>query len=147
MKFRSDVDGFITGIRFYKGAGNTGTHVGNLWSASGAAARARATFTDETAHRLAAGDLPNAGGDQREYVYVASYFAPNGRYAGDGGLLRRQRRRQRPIHLLADGASGGNGVYRLRGPAASRPSTYQATNYWVDVVFSTDRGPTRPLRP
>ena len=31
VKFRVDVDGFITGIRFYKGAGNTGTHIGNLW--------------------------------------------------------------------------------------------------------------------
>ena len=35
VKFRSDVDGFITGIRFYKGAGNTGTHLGHLWSATG----------------------------------------------------------------------------------------------------------------
>src|SRR3954465_14473880 len=35
MKFRADSDGFITGVRFYKGAGNTGTHVGHLWSATG----------------------------------------------------------------------------------------------------------------
>ena len=27
-----DVAGSITGVRFYKGAGNTGTHVGNLWT-------------------------------------------------------------------------------------------------------------------
>ena len=35
MKFTADVNGSITGIRFYKGAGNTGTHIGNLWTASG----------------------------------------------------------------------------------------------------------------
>ena len=35
VKFRADQAGFITGIRFYKGSGNTGTHVGSLWSASG----------------------------------------------------------------------------------------------------------------
>ena len=32
VKFRSDTDGFVTGVRFYKGTGNTGTHVGHLWS-------------------------------------------------------------------------------------------------------------------
>ena len=32
VKFKSDIDGFITGVRFYKGAANTGTHVGNLWT-------------------------------------------------------------------------------------------------------------------
>ena len=35
MKFQSDVAGFVTGVRFYKGAANTGTHTGNLWSADG----------------------------------------------------------------------------------------------------------------
>ena len=43
-----DVDGFVTAIRFYKGAQNTGTHVGHLWSAAGALL-AEATFTGETA--------------------------------------------------------------------------------------------------
>ena len=35
VKFRSDVGGFVTGVRFYKGAGNTGTHVGHLFDGSG----------------------------------------------------------------------------------------------------------------
>ena len=36
------------GIRFYKAAANTGTHIGNLWTASGQLL-ASATFTNETA--------------------------------------------------------------------------------------------------
>src|SRR5258708_6935497 len=32
VKFRSTVNGSITGIRFYKGSANTGTHIGHLWS-------------------------------------------------------------------------------------------------------------------
>ena len=48
VQFTPDTDGWITGVRFYKGAGNTGTHIGNLWSASGALL-AEATFTSETA--------------------------------------------------------------------------------------------------
>src|SRR5690606_5899246 len=35
VKFRVSFDGFITGIRYYKGALNTGPHQGNLWSSSG----------------------------------------------------------------------------------------------------------------
>src|SRR4051794_16230335 len=35
MRFRSDQSGLIDGVRFYKGAGNTGTHVASLWSSSG----------------------------------------------------------------------------------------------------------------
>jgi hypothetical protein len=35
VKFRPDVNGWIAGIRFYKGQGNTGQHVGSLWTADG----------------------------------------------------------------------------------------------------------------
>ena len=48
VKFTSDVAGTITGIRFYKGAGNTGTHIGHLWTSTGTLL-ASATFTGETA--------------------------------------------------------------------------------------------------
>ena len=48
VKFRSDIAGYITGVRFYKGAGNTGTHTGSLWSRAARCSRT-ATFTNETA--------------------------------------------------------------------------------------------------
>src|SRR4029078_7645663 len=31
VKFRTAVNGYVTGIRFYKGATNTGTHIVSLW--------------------------------------------------------------------------------------------------------------------
>ena len=34
VQFQSSVQGMVTGIRFYKAAANTGTHVGSLWSVS-----------------------------------------------------------------------------------------------------------------
>src|SRR5436309_550264 len=46
LKFRVTTAGFITGIRFYKGAANTGTHIGHLWSSTGTKL-AEATFTNE----------------------------------------------------------------------------------------------------
>ncbi len=41
VKFTSTVKGTVTGIRFYKAAANTGTHVGSLWSSKRDAARIR----------------------------------------------------------------------------------------------------------
>src|SRR6185503_15680425 len=35
LRVRATADGQVTGVRFYKGAHNTGTHVGRLWSSSG----------------------------------------------------------------------------------------------------------------
>ena len=61
VKFKTDTYGIVTGIRFYKASTNTGTHVGNLWTATGQLL-ATATFTGETALRLAAGELRAAGG-------------------------------------------------------------------------------------
>jgi hypothetical protein len=46
VKFRSNLDGIITGIRFYKGPLNTGPHLGNLWTSTGQLL-ASVTFTNE----------------------------------------------------------------------------------------------------
>ena len=48
MKFKADVNGEITAIRFYKSTANTGTHIGNLWTLSGTKL-ASVTFSNETA--------------------------------------------------------------------------------------------------
>src|SRR5256885_853529 len=49
VKFRSDSPGTVTGVRFFKlSSANSGTHIGDLWSASGQLL-ASATFTGETA--------------------------------------------------------------------------------------------------
>src|SRR5438046_9828114 len=47
VKFHADVDGFITGLRFYRGSGITdATHAGYLWTAGGALI-GTATFVNE----------------------------------------------------------------------------------------------------
>src|SRR3954471_10436889 len=48
IKIRSDVNGFITGVRFYKSVANTGLHIGNLWSDTGTLL-ASASFMGESA--------------------------------------------------------------------------------------------------
>src|SRR5262249_22570680 len=114
VKFRSDVAGTITGIRFYKSAGNTGTHGGNLWSTAGATAgarRATVTFTGETASGWQQMNFGTPVAIQPNTVYVASYFAPNGHYSATLDYFATQGVDTPPLHALADGVSGGNGVY------------------------------------
>jgi len=136
VKFTADQDGFITGIRFYKGIGNTGTHVGTLWT-SGGAALASVTFTAETASGWQQAHFASPVPISANTVYVASYFAPNGGYAADSGYFASAGFDSAPLHALADGTSGGNGVYAYAGGTAFPSSTFQSTNYWVDVLFTT----------
>jgi Bacterial Ig-like domain/Secretion system C-terminal sorting domain len=42
---------------------------------------------------------------------------------------------------LATGEDGGNGVYIYSGASAFPNNTYQSSNYFADVVFSTSTGP------
>lgn len=133
VKFQSSTSGRITGIRFYKGAGNGGTHVGNLWTAGGVLL-ASATFAGETATGWQQVNFASPVAINAGTTYVASYFAPQGRYAFNANYFATAVT-SGPLTALATGTSGGNGVYRY-GAASSFPtSTYNANNYWVDVVF------------
>ena len=135
VKFTVDQSGYISGIRFYKGATNTGTHVGTLWSATGAQL-ARATFTAESPSGWQQVDFPTPVAVSANTVYVASYFAPRGNYAGDNYYFANSGVDSSPVHLLKDGASGGNGVYAYAASSTFPASSYRSTNYWVDVVFN-----------
>jgi hypothetical protein len=41
-----------------------------------------------------------------------------------------------PLHALQDGVSGSNAVYNYGGSSAFPTSSYQASNYWVDLVVA-----------
>jgi hypothetical protein len=140
VKFTSDQSGFISGIRFYKGAANTGTHVGTLWSSAGAQL-ATATFSGESASGWQQVNFAAPVAITANTVYVASYLAPNGRYAGDNGYFALAPTNRPPLHALQDNTSGGNGVYAYAATTAFPNSSYNASNYWVDVVFATTPPP------
>ncbi|MGO7565095.1 DUF4082 domain-containing protein, partial [Rhizobium johnstonii] len=48
VRFQTSAAGTVTGIRFYKGRQDTGTHTGSLWSSTGTQL-ATLTLTNETA--------------------------------------------------------------------------------------------------
>ena len=136
VKFYSDVSGFITGVRFYKGSGNTGTHVGHLWTSTGTLL-ATATFTGETASGWQQVNFATPVAITAGTTYVASYLAPQGHYAADGGYFASSGVDNGVLHALSNSTGGGDGVYLYTTSGGYPSNSYNSTNYWVDVVFST----------
>jgi methionine-rich copper-binding protein CopC len=136
VKFQSDTNGYISGIRFYKGTGNTGTHVGDLWSANGTLL-ATATFGGETPSGWQQVDFGTPVAINAGTTYVASYHTNVGNYSYDDQYFATSNFDNPPLHALASGASGGNGVYLYGSTSAFPTGSYNARNYWVDVVFTT----------
>ena len=86
MKFRSDDTGNVTGIRFYKGVNNTGTHVGSLWT-TGGVNLASATFSGETGSGWQQVDLVPPVAITAGTTYIASYHTTVGKYSADSGYF------------------------------------------------------------
>jgi Domain of unknown function (DUF4082)/Bacterial Ig-like domain/Bacterial Ig domain len=134
LKFTSDVAGYVTGVRFYKGAQNTGVHTGSLWTSTGTNL-GTVTFTGETASgwqtATFAAPIPIAANT----TYVVSYHTNVGYYGvTEPGLTTAVN--TPPLHALADAASGGNGLYLLTAAGGFPNQTWDASNYFVDIVFT-----------
>lgn len=134
MGFAVSQPGVATGIRFYKGAGNTGVHRGSLWNAAGQRL-ATVTFGNETASgwqtAVLSSPVPLVPGER----YVVSYFAPNGHYSYTSGYFQALRSNG---PLTAD--TSLNGRYRYGSPGGFPDQSWNATNYFVDIVFDTGNG-------
>ena len=133
VKFTPSVNGVVTGVRFYKAAANTGAHVGSLWSSSGTLL-ASGTFSNETASGWQTLTFSSPVTVTAGTTYVAGYLAPNGHYSYAAGGFASTGATNGPLTALANGTSA-NGVYAYSGTSTFPSSSYNATNYWVDVDF------------
>jgi len=125
--FTPSVDGAVTAVRFYKGPGNTGTHTGSIWSSSGTRL-GTVTFANESASGWQTATLATPVPVTAGQTYVVSYLAPNGHYSASSGFFNGGWT-QGP--LTAPSANNGRYVYGGGFPTNS----WNATNYFVDVVF------------
>lgn len=134
VKFQSAVDGYITGLRFYKGAANSGTHVGSLWSASGTQL-ASAEFTSETASGWQVVSFAAPVAITANATYIASYVSPKGIYAYSGGFFANEGITNGSLTALQSKAEEGNGVYKYG--SGFPDNSFNSSNYWVDVLFTS----------
>ena len=136
VKFQADFDGYINGVRFYKFAANTGTHVGNLWSLDGTLLTS-ATFTNESGSGWQEVDFTTPVAIAANTVYIASYHTDVGHYAVDSGYFSAAGVDNAPLHALKDGISGGDGVFGYGTGNVFPSGTFNSANYWVDVVYTS----------
>jgi hypothetical protein len=127
--FTPSVDGQVTAIRFYKGAGNGGTHTGTLWSSTGTVL-ATGTFDTETATGWQTMDLDVPVSVTAGQSYVVSYYAPQGHYAATSGFFA-DGYTQGPLSVPAS----GNGRYLYASGGGFPTNSWNSSNYWVGVVF------------
>jgi hypothetical protein len=134
LQFTPMIDGYITGVRFYKSTANTGTHTGAVWTSAGTQLTT-GTFTNETATGWQtltfANSIPVTGGT----TYVVTYFAPKGHYSYDPQYFASSYTNS-PLTAPAN----VNGVFAYDNPTFPT-ATFNATNYWVDAVFNTSAAP------
>ena len=133
-RFRATTAGSITAIRFYKHSGNTGTHVGSIWSASGSLL-ARVTFSGETASGWQQMKLSTPLKVTANTWYVVSYFTKSGQYIGQDNLFAAAGITNGPLYAARDGQNGNNGLYRSTTSSAFPNRSTRSQGYWVDVAF------------
>ncbi len=128
MKFQADTAGWVTGIRFYKGADNTGPHSGYLWTASGTLLGS-VSFSNESASGWQTATLTQQVEVAADTTYVVSY-STNGNYSATGNYFSAD---------VTNGdlraLSGNNGVYAYGSGGLFPSASYNSTNYYVDVAF------------
>ena len=134
LRFTPTTAGFLTGVRFYKGAGNGGTHQGSLWTAAGAQL-ATGTFTSETAAGWQTLKFPTAVPVSAGQTYVASYTAPQGRYALGADAFHYRPKLSPPLRV--EGGWGAQPAGVFGNPGSFPSSSYLSSNYYVDVLFTT----------
>jgi hypothetical protein len=132
VKFMATQNGSVYGIRFYKAAANTGTHVGSLWT-TGGTLLASGTFTGETASGWQTLVFSSPVSITAGTTYVAGYFAPAGHYSFTSGGFN-SGVNNGPLQAQANSTTP-NGVYAYSGSSTFPTSSFNATNYWVDVLF------------
>jgi hypothetical protein len=141
VKFRSEVNGTVTGIRFYKVPGDSVAHTGSFWSSAGTLL-ATGTFSNETASGWQQLNFSTPVSITANTTYVASYHTSTFYYSYY--FFQTAGVDNSPLHALQNGVDGGNGVY-VYGPGGVFPNQSDlASNYWVDIVFSANPASAPP---
>jgi Domain of unknown function (DUF4082) len=145
IKFKTTQNGVINGIRYYQGNTNVdnAAHTGLLYNFSGGTPLASATFATVTSFQgwrqvLFATPVSVTAGS----VYVAAVFSAGGYYQAispTAALRLNAPIIRTPLVAIADNdAQGPNAVYNYSpgGTPVFPTQSFQANNYFVDVIFT-----------
>ncbi|KFE58924.1 DUF4082 domain-containing protein [Hyalangium minutum] len=133
VRFRSNVPGTITALRFYRGTRNASGYVARLWTSAGTLL-AQVPVTDGAIPGWQEVALPSPVAISANTLYVVSYYSSNGQFARDvDGLLNAIVSGN--LTAPSSASVGGNGIYVYATGGGFPTASYKNTNYWVDVRF------------
>ncbi len=137
VKFKASASGKIVGIKFYKGSCNTGNHTGKLWSNNGT--MLGETVFSETQSGWQSANFSTPIQISANTVYIASYIAPVGCYSLNSNYFTNDYAPASTLLMAPSSSnSGGNGVYVYNSSHIFPSSSWNSSNYWVDVIFVPD---------
>ena len=90
VQFTPTADGFVSGVRFYKGTGNTGTHTGTLWTADRRAAGLGDVLRETATGWQTLHVRPARPGRRRRRPTSCPTTRPTGHYAADSNYFSDQ---------------------------------------------------------
>jgi hypothetical protein len=137
-RFTSNSAGKIMAIRYYKASGETGAHIGRIWSGAGTQLTT-VSFSHETGSGWQVAILTNPLNITAGTVYVVSVNCNSYYAATSNGLANAV------VNGPLSTVVGSNGVYNA--PGVFPTQTYQNSNYFRDVLFMKNGGPAIIYRP
>ncbi|MBW4550087.1 MAG: DUF4082 domain-containing protein [Aphanocapsa sp. GSE-SYN-MK-11-07L] len=124
MEFKSAKAGTISAIRYYKAPGETGTHIGRIWSSSGKLLGS-VTFTNETASGWQQQQLANPLTIDANTTYIVSVNAKSYYAITENGLA---------TPVKNGDLTASKGVFNT-APGSLPTQSWNSSNYFRDVVF------------
>jgi hypothetical protein len=103
-----------------------------------------ATFTNETKSGWQQVNFSSPIPVSANTTYIASYFAPSGHYSANDNFFTTKGVDNAPLHELANGVDGPDGVYHYGSSSGFPASTFESANYWVDIVYTPQTTAANP---
>jgi Domain of unknown function (DUF4082) len=139
MRFKSSVAGSINGARFYKLPGMVGPHIGVLYDNVGTVIKT-VTFAGETASGWQTQNFATPFTAVPGVTYVIAVYFSDGKYLTDQSYFAAGGVTNGVLTAPQDGTPDANGVYTYGGAPAFPTSSFNSSNYWVDINFSGSDG-------
>ena len=135
VRFISSIGGDLTELRYWRGnadAFDTDIRTLNLWDQNGVLLTSVTVQSNPGATGWQSGILDSAVELTPDALYVASYgttqnYAFTSNYFADD--------RTDSSGMLTAPSAGGNGVFRAGSTGLFPNASYNASNYWVDIVI------------
>ena len=125
--FTADRDGIVSGVRFYKGDANIGTHVGRVYDASDGSVLAEVRFEGESGSGWQTATLSPVLDVTAGSSYTVSVHDPQGGYAVERQFFANP--------FVSGQLTATQGVYRYGEGGTMPTSSSGDSNYWVDVLY------------